>query len=461
MKFKFKNLGLLDEAEVDLADLTIICGENNTGKTYAAYAIYGFLRNWSDISSEIIRDKFSEEIKSNAKQFDLNKIFSGGMNDFLLEMCTKYKEQLHKTFAAKSNTFQDCEITLSVNKKIDFYKQSNLRSMSYGNVQLTLAKESGSSILELLFSGDNFEESTILPELLIEAIIGDFINDTFLAPEFSRVHISSVERTGAAIFRKELDFARTRILKVVNEAGLKVKNRLELLKKINPDYAWPVEDNVDFTRRLEDIERQTSELSAKHPRILDAFNKVIGGTYKVDKNTGLYFHPEGGRKQRFTMNEASSSVRALVDVGFYLRGKAKPGDLFIIDEPELSLHPKNQRAFARLIARLVNAGIKVLITTHSDYIIKEFNTLIMLNQKTEHTRKIQKEHEYDDAELLDFTRVRLYMSGKLATEEGKPPKNTLTPAKIDPRYGIEVETFDDTIDTMNNIQEEILYGGPF
>ena len=78
------------------------------------------------------------------------------------------------------------------------------------------------------------------------------------------------------------------------------------------------------------------------------------------------------------MGESSSAVRSLLDIGFYLEHIAKKGDLLIIDEPELNLHPENQRCIARLLAKLVNYGIKVFITTHSDYIVKELNTLIML-----------------------------------------------------------------------------------
>ena len=47
MKFIFKNLGPINEAELELGDLTIIAGRNNTGKTYVAYALYGFLKAWS------------------------------------------------------------------------------------------------------------------------------------------------------------------------------------------------------------------------------------------------------------------------------------------------------------------------------------------------------------------------------------------------------------------------------
>ena len=41
-----KNIGILKQAEFSLGDLTIICGDNNTGKTYAACALYGFLESW-------------------------------------------------------------------------------------------------------------------------------------------------------------------------------------------------------------------------------------------------------------------------------------------------------------------------------------------------------------------------------------------------------------------------------
>lgn len=139
------------------------------------------------------------------------------------------------------------------------------------------------------------------------------------------------------------------------------------------------------------------------------------------------------------------------------------GDLFIIDEPELNLHPKSQRAFGRLVARMVNAGIKVFITTHSDYLVKELNTLIMLNQRTEHTDAVRQQYSYANSELLDPARVRLYMTGiatKPATGAGRRGKiRTLKLATIFPDRGIEVSTFDDTIEVMNAIQSEILYGG--
>lgn len=61
----------------------------------------------------------------------------------------------------------------------------------------------------------------------------------------------------------------------------------------------------------------------------------------------------------------------------------KKANLLMIDEPELNLHPDAQRLMARLIVYLVNNGIKVAVSTHSDYFIKEINSLIMLKNSFE------------------------------------------------------------------------------
>ena len=55
MKIKIANLGLIDEAEIHVKDLTIVCGENNTGKTYVTYALYGFLKLWRRLAERTIQ----------------------------------------------------------------------------------------------------------------------------------------------------------------------------------------------------------------------------------------------------------------------------------------------------------------------------------------------------------------------------------------------------------------------
>ena len=44
--YQFKNIGPVKQAELELGDLTVIAGRNNTGKTYLVYTLYGFLKKW-------------------------------------------------------------------------------------------------------------------------------------------------------------------------------------------------------------------------------------------------------------------------------------------------------------------------------------------------------------------------------------------------------------------------------
>lgn len=464
MRFHFENLGLLDQADIELADLTLICGENNTGKTYATYAIYGFLRSWRQMLRFTLEDDINAFLKdANQYQFDLQQMFGGKVDDYLKRLGKSYVELLPRVFATDSNVFENTLCVPCSTATDDFLSQAYQRTVqsgSSGKVLATIKKEAGSAILEVLVADAEVMQR---PFGGLTDFIADAVADIVFAPHLPRVHIASAERTGAAIFRKELDMARTRMLKAINEIDSKElkRNPFKILQEIDADYAWPVEDNVDFVRQLEDIDKRSSDLASAHPELLDAFDAIIGGSYKVVKQQ-LVFQAKGAGRQRFTMNEASSCIRALLDVGFYLRCRASPGDLFIIDEPELNLHPKNQRAFARLVARMVNADIKVFITTHSDYLVKEINTLIMLNQRTEHTKRVQQQYGYEDVELIAPQRVSLYMTGtgKPVAGSGRRSKiRTLIPAKIYPDMGIEVGTFDDTIETMNAIQGEILYGG--
>jgi len=143
------------------------------------------------------------------------------------------------------------------------------------------------------------------------------------------------------------------------------------------------------------------------------------------------------------MKKAWAAIDFNLDGDYYLG----IGDMLVVEKPELGLHPKDQVAVARLIARLVNVGMPVVLLTHSDYIIKELNTLIMLNNNR--FERIMDEFGYEKEELLDPNMVRAY----------EVDGEKFIPEHIDAKYGIMADGFDDIIDTMNRIQDEIIYGG--
>lgn len=389
MDITVKNLGPISEANFKVGDLTVICGKNNTGKTYITYVLYGFLDYWRNVYNEITTCPEKEPIESFAVRF-------------LRHACTEYSAYYLPTLLS--------------NRK------------------------------------ENNQGSIILDDDI--GVIPDFFKSENNKKTLPKVFIASAERTGAALFQREVDFTRSRLIDLLKETNI---NPQQLLGRFTAEYPLPVKHNIDFIRDLPNIINKQSDFSIEHPEILVAFNEVTGGDYTVNSVGGISYAPHNQPELKLTLAESSSTVRSLVDIGFYLKHLAKKGDLLMVDEPELNLHPENQRKIARLFAMLVNAGIRVFITTHSDYIIKEFNTLLLLNKDDERISELAKREGYQTNELLRPEQLNIYMTTPDTTVVDRKVY-ILTPAKINAESGIELKTFNETIEDMNRVQDEIVWG---
>ncbi len=462
MKIHVKNLGILKQAEFSPGDITIICGENNTGKTYATYAYFGFLSFWREaFSVEIEGEKIEQLLANGIVHINLLSYLEKSQ-EILTKGCQEYTKQLANVFAASENRFKEAEFRIDLDSEaIQLKGQYHNQITSVNDIKffsITKSKESNDLVVTLLVEKEKME----FPKDIISHFLNDAIKEILFNRFFPKPFIASAERTGAAIFRRELDFTRNRLLEEISKSDKnKNINPIKLFLKNYRDYALPVKNNVDFIRQLEKFAKQNSFIQEKHSDLLRDFADIIGGEYAVNRNDELYYIPKSSHV-KLTMDESSSAVRSLLDVGFYLRHIAQSGDLLMVDEPELNLHPENQRRITRLFTRLLRLGIKVFITTHSDYIIKELNTLIMLNHDKPHLKRIMKQEGYKPEELVSADQIKVYIAEKaLIKLEGSQKKTrcqTLISAKIDPEWGIEARSFDTTIETMNRIQEEIVWG---
>ena len=460
LKIYLKNLGILKHAEFSLGDLTLICGKNNTGKTYADYALYGFLHDWRGLIDFGVSDDQTQHLLTDGGI----KIELGGYaeksNQFLAEACKRYTSQLDTVLAAAEGRFLNSEFQIQTGA-IDIRDKEFKREMGIVSDRLlTYSKEKDSEELTVSLLVEKEFGRKIDPDFARSAI-NFIIGYAIFSDSFPDPFASSVERTGVAIFRRELHFARNRLLEEIGRADQRTDPQ-ELLFKSYQLYPLPIEENVAFIRQLEDVAKRESFLAKEHPEVLADFADIIGGEYTVTQDDQLYYTPKG-TQDKLTMVESSSTVRSLVDIGFYLRHVSQKGDLLMVDEPELNLHPANQRRIARLFACLVNLGVKVFITTHSDYIVKELNTLIMLNHDKPHLKRIAEENGYRQSELMRSDQVKVYMAQEalVPLEEGQKRRRkgvTLVEADIDPALGIEARSFDGTIDEMNSILEDIVWG---
>ncbi len=461
MKITLENLGVLKKVAFELGDLTLICGSNNTGKTYATYALFGFLLNGKRfMRAEVSNQKINDLMNHGATQIDIARHAKGSKN-ILSRSCRTYTQQLPRILASNPKHFEGTRFKADLELNLESILLPPLeRKIRFGKSELlSFSKPKGCRNLVVSMSTET--EKIGLPTEIIKEEISDVINEIIFGQYFPTPFIVSAERTGVAIFSKELDFARNRLLEEMARSDKDI-DRMELLFKSYNDYALPVKTNIDFTRRGSDIRKEDSFIAKEHSPVLEEFSDIIGGEYISGSDNSIYFKPSR-KRLKLTMAESSSAVRSMLDIGSYLRHIAKPGDLLMIDEPELSLHPENQRRVARLFARLINLGIRVFITTHSDYIIKELNTLIMLNQDKPYLKRIAEREGYRNEELVDPDRVKVYVAEKALMKTKSSHKKrswyqTLNKAEVSHEQGIDARSFDETIDKMNEIQKAIVWG---
>ncbi|MBF0302148.1 MAG: AAA family ATPase [Desulfamplus sp.] len=461
MKIEIQQLGVIEQAEFELGDMTIICGSNNTGKTYATHATYGFF--------DYLRSNSEFPVEKNT----LEKLFNEGtiriplysymenLPKYLNDIAKKYSERLFHVFAGNEKKFENARLNITLDNVGKFTPAAvDIRLGSAEKSVLHIKSSDNKEELEVSLIVDKTKDE-IPPIHIVRKMVSDSIGTAILDGIIPKTFLASAERTGAAIFQKELDFTRNRLVELLGDKSSKL-HPIQFLGKFSGEYPVAVRKNVDFIRDIPNITNKDSFIFKNHPEILQAFQNIIGGEYVVTKNGEILYIPAANKRVKLTLVESSSAVRSLLDIGFYLRYVAQPGEMLMVDEPELNLHPENQRLIARLFSRLVNIGIRVFITTHSDYIIKELNTLIMLNNDKPYLKQIMKQECYDELELISVDKIKVYIAkSDLVVKKGNKKRTTcmtLVPADIDHELGIEAKSFDMTIDDMNRIQEAIVWG---
>ena len=463
MKVSLKNVGMLDEAEFEVGDLTIICGENNTGKTYATYSLYGYLDFMRTIRESLFyryrgtmleeNDEYRQEIKEKKWTYielkeKLEKYIKNKTNLYV-------KDKLVEVMAGKEEDFKNSVFELKFDISIEKIK---IAIKYYLETEQFVTRE------KRMFEHILYDDGLVIKlkdvnrtrEVMYNYTL--IVLDSLLAIILPQKFILSVERTGASIFQQELDFNKITQMEVIKKIIQNKSMGLFELERTRGEreqlYPKPVRDNIEFIRDLKQISKRNSMLKQDkndlYNVIIKTLGQLVGGKYKVT-DIGVFFQPKGSKKS-YGIEIASSSVRSLLMLNYYILNVAQKGDILMIDEPELNLHPSNQILMGRLIALLVNAGIKVFITTHSDYIVREISNCIILNQlKNEQIATHLKRYDYNENYRLDYKKVKAY----IAKYDKKSKKNTLDKVEITQANGIAMETFNEVIDETLEIDKKI------
>ncbi len=440
LKLEFKNLGTVKTGEIELAKkLTILCGENNMGKTYISYSIYGLLHNIFDLNPDFMKTHLHEIREKGICRFDLQRFLEEDFDKVIQEIEDTYSKLLPVIFSTEKDFFAETSIKLTFDKDLIFQnikrKKADKDFILGKHKILNIEKQSNSYFVVItLFAkqsplSDRWLDESVCKAIL-EIIFHDLFTDVFLIPS---------ERAGINLFFKELNVNRNILIDRIAEDPPNISELARVISR----YPQPVSEYIYFLNDLNFLIREQSEYENIARSVKE---KIIRGSYTVE-DKGISFVPFENRGNKLDLHIASSVAKTFFSLVFYLEHVAKKGDYLIIDEPELNLHPDNQRNIARILARIANRGIRVIISTHSDYILREINNLIMLNSDFRSRDELKRKYGYSDDELLDVSDIAAYLFGK----------NRIQAMEINQEEGIVAETFDAVINALNKSSDDIYY----
>jgi predicted ATPase len=456
MKIKFSNLGSIQETELDLRPLTVIIGPNNSNKTYIAYSTYGLWQRarsslslrrdnksepelkpeehdkWSLKIDHNLLDFFIRDIEKTAKRFGEDKYF--GVQQF-------FQDSSRKLFSTTSfeMIISQQEVEDAINQLI--HKDAIPLT---DEISLKLTRKEDVLFFEIQPKNEELSKNQTLH------FTNRFITNRFISSVaevlFSNIFPFPAERNAFINIYKILETKRYRILKqkqresFINSTSEEKFGLPQPLIAIDIRYPQPVEDFLDFLSEIELQETTKINSSNKNEfqKLADEIEKQLQNKNKTNlKPTNL-----GGKEIKVIVKRgleidiynASSSIKQLAPLLLYLRYRASKGDFLVIDEPEMNLHPESQAKLLEALSILVNLGVRILLTTHSPYVMAHLNNLVNGNHENPEILKRQSSSLYlqDERAFLPMDKVSAYEM-----------KDNKLVSLNDPDYGIRWDTLSD------------------
>ena len=392
-----ENFGPIAKANIDLRPLTVFVGPSNTGKTYFAtliYALHSTFEGFSGLGllspsgfgllSEImsdLRDKtstdpslpkediqsFLEKLRTRERAFKLSDLPKAMYNQWvtIIENSEIFGEEIQGELLRRlKNCFDlNSELTL-IRSTVEVLNEMTISlKVNNGNQGCwslgMRASESGITLDRTVN-----EDIILLPQ-------GGSIYTNTLGLDFALEHrwetrsCYYLPASRSGIMQSHRIMASSLMERAVRSDGSEI-----------PTLSSVIVDFMKYFPLYEGSKESDNEISA----IADALESevLIGKIVVKPLPSGypeFFYHPQES-KEEMHLNRVSSMVSELAPLVLYLRGAVRPGDTLIIEEPEAHLHPGAQADMAVILARLVRAGVRVIITTHSDWLLQEIGNLI-------------------------------------------------------------------------------------
>lgn len=433
LKLKVANFGPIAKAEIDLRPMTVFVGPSNTGKSYLAMLIYALHRFFSGAAMDPrsfregrrlpfhptlwpwTRDMQMSEEEINAVSEWVRRGNPGDPVPPVVAALVRRRLSDASAFVGRLNSELARCFGIEDTKDLIRYRSGFNSNI---NMEIPIPYHSETIIYDFILDPDEFEFGASFP-------------DTIPLPDTIPIHAQSFDLLTIARnllpswhvldddqARKEIAFgAMERLCNPIGSYSVRSLSRVAHylpadrmgvmhaqrvivgsliarapLAESNQAPTGPALSGVsaDFLEQFISLSPQRTrshegrDVSERIER--EMLGGAIIGRSSATDYPEFYYRPDGWKRDIPMMN-SSSMVSELAPVVLYLRHVVQPDDVLIIEEPESHLHPAMQVEFVRQLAAVVNAEIRVILTTHSEWVLEELANLVQLSKLPKPSRK--------------------------------------------------------------------------
>lgn len=443
MILTINDLGVVKQCQIDLNKrFLLFCGRNSTGKTYVSYALHALLYD----DSMSVLDSYKDIIQQ-IRQSDSFKVTKDDIQTWLDEKCKSVVSRSGSVFgisdATKNKLFKNFSMSVEFSDE-DFARmleipfQAMMKEQEENYWKVTKQPSSDTVHIESNVEKDSWLNGSIRFVSLMTAIFRKFAFGNA-----GNARMLTVERNSIYTFKTELSLSRNelidRIQQQANHSGLDV---IDMLNSSSRRYPLAVRNSLRVANDLENVQKFDGQYSG----IADMIeSELLDGEVSMTKNGDVEFHSKRmSKSSRLPFHLSSSIVKTMASLVIYLRHIANVGDTLIIDEPEMNFHPDVQVLLARIFAIMSSRGLKMVVSTHSDYIIRELNNLIMASA-------LIKKHKFDAASKMGYNEemcIDNHDVSVLCFEYSGKKRVKVRPLSVD-MDGFAVDSIDSTISDQN------------
>lgn len=387
-----ENFAKIKSADVEIAPLMCFVGDNNSGKSYLMSLLWGILTLGKDIfpknTSESRTYKLCENwLNGNLNQNvqiteDISQLYINWFNELLSNNKRSLLKKLFN-YDVEAEKIEILNYKINNDISIKWEAQGTKYSVTRAYVKFPIQ--------------ESYTKEDILK--MNTYICWNLLMYNIAAP----LHTPIVKgrRTGEPIY---LPASRTGFMLTYSQLLDKsIQTSFSVYE--NGDGGVLTLPYVDF---LQLIVRFEANKNPKHIKIIDFIeNEMTKGSINVKKEfvPVIKYKPTGSNKE-LPLFVASSVVSEISPILLTLKSNIN-FNAIIIEEPEAHLHPELQQKMAQIIIRLMNSGVPVWITTHSETILQHINNMIKLKNNNK-SSELCEEYSYKTEDLVNIDDVKMY-----------------------------------------------------